>query len=120
MRVLIFLGITIGILSIIYGYIGWRLITPTFINPMWKRIAWATIVLFMFAPFILFMFRFNRLENAWVDSISWIVYLGLGLFSMLLITLIARDLIWFLLFIINQILNSTHILTNLSDWLLPL
>ena len=108
MRVLIFLGITIGILSIIYGYIGWRLITPTFINPMWKRIAWATIVLFMFAPFILFMFRFNRLENAWVDSISWIVYLGLGLFSMLLITLIARDLIWFLLFIIKKVVLLYH------------
>ncbi|MBN1849243.1 MAG: metallophosphoesterase [Deltaproteobacteria bacterium] len=105
MRYIHFLTITVGVLSIIYSYIGWRLISPAMMNPVWKRIAWATIPFFIFMPFVPFFFRFRGIENNWTDLLSWIAYLSLGFFSILFTLLIARDSIWLVIFLGKKILS---------------
>jgi predicted MPP superfamily phosphohydrolase len=104
MRFIGFLTIIIGILSIIYCYIGWRLISPAILNPVWKRVAWSAIPFFIFIPFVPFFFRFQGIENIWTDLLSWIAYLSLGLFSMLFILIIARDVSWLVILLAKKVM----------------
>lgn len=109
MRFLIFLFTSLIILSIIYSYIGWRLIYPAVSKPAWKKTAWSVILFFLLIPYIMFMFRFQGLENNWTDLLTWVTYLSLGFFSMLFIISIARDLIWLMVFTAKKITWIFHL-----------
>lgn len=89
-----FFFIVVATLSLVYGYIGWRLITPMHIGVPWNAILWSLIFLFAALPFIPIIFRLNGIENTAVDVLGWLGYLSVGFFSLVFAVLVVRDLIW--------------------------
>lgn len=89
-----FFLIVLATLGLVYGYIGWRLILPLGLNPSWNAVLWGVILLFAALPFIPIVFRLNGIENTAVDFLGWVGYLSLGFFSLVFAILLARDLVW--------------------------
>ncbi len=85
---MMFLLVTLCIISLIYGYIGWRIIIPSQISPIWKRLSWLLLIVFMLSPIISILLRSKGLETYWVDILAWIGYLSLG-FLLLVFTFLA-------------------------------
>jgi predicted MPP superfamily phosphohydrolase len=92
-----FFLIVLATLSLIYGYIGWRLITPIHLGAPWTAILWIVIIFFAVLPFIPIIFRINGVENTAVDVMSWLGYLSLGFFSLVFAILVVRDVVWFVI-----------------------
>ena len=92
-----FFLIILAILGLVYGYVGWRLITPIHLATPWNAVLWGIIVLFAILPFIPVIFRINGVENTAVDVLSWVGYFSLGFFSLVFAIVLARDLVWLLI-----------------------
>jgi uncharacterized protein len=82
------------ILALGYAYVGVRLIHPAHLAAPWNWIAWTALVIFLLFPLLSMALSFNKIENAWVDAISWFGYVGLGLFSLLISIVFVRDVVW--------------------------
>ncbi|MDZ7344823.1 MAG: metallophosphoesterase [candidate division KSB1 bacterium] len=93
MRFLLFFIVAFGILTLGYGYIGWRLIVPANLAPPWNAIAWTVLILFLLIPPISIFMQSYGFED-WRDVLSWVAYLSLGFASLLFTGLVIRDLIW--------------------------
>jgi hypothetical protein len=89
----VFFIIALTILALIYGFTGWRLITPASIDPVWKVLAWVAVVVFFVLAPLPILLRFAGVEGRWVDRLSWIAYASLGFFLLLFVTLVVRDLL---------------------------
>lgn len=87
-----FLIIALTILALIYGFTGWRLITPATIDPIWKVLAWVAVIAFFILAPLPILLRFARVEARWVDRLSWVAYTSLGFFIVLFVALLIRDL----------------------------
>ncbi len=90
----LFFIIVISILSLIYGYIGWRFIIPAQLHPPWNWFAWAILIIFLILPFISLFFRSSTQSSSWNDALAWIAYLGMGFLFLLFTVLLIRDLGW--------------------------
>ena len=77
-----------------YGYVGWRIMTPAELTPPWNIAVWALIFLIWLAVPLRFFFWFNRIDSVWVDRTAWIGYAGLAFFSILFVLFITRDILW--------------------------
>lgn len=85
--------IFVGLL--VYGYIGWRLISFPKFSRFWKSILWSVLIMLMFlpsAPFILFIYQ---IEALWIDILAWIAYLSLGFLPIVFISLVVKELAFF-------------------------
>ncbi len=91
-----FFVIVILIFSLMYGYIGWRLIIPAALGIFWNSIFWGLFAVFVVIPFVPIIFRLKGIENTAVDLAAWIGYFSLGFFSIVFAFLVVRDLIWIL------------------------
>jgi predicted MPP superfamily phosphohydrolase len=96
MSYLFFFLVAFIVLSLGYGYVGWRLIPSSALNSPWNTIAWIVLIVFLIIPPLSLLLEINRIESAWLDLLSWIAYLSLGFFSLLLTFLVVRDLAWLL------------------------
>ena len=74
-----FLLIVLSILAAIYGYTGWRLITPAPLYFPWKVAAWAAALLLMLLPPGLMILRDRVSKSWWGDLLAWITYYGAAL-----------------------------------------
>ena len=90
----IFFIIVFSILSLVYGYIGWRLIPPVHLPAAWNGLAWAALVIFLILPFLPIILRFMGHELARSTLLAWIAYASLGFFFLLFTVLLLRDLGW--------------------------
>ena len=88
---MIFFLITFGILAMIYGYIGWRMIIPAGLPALFSAILWAVLIFFLFIPHISISMRIYGYRNLWTDLLTWIAYLSLGFFTLVFPLLIVRD-----------------------------
>lgn len=88
-----FLLITLGMVTLIYGYTGWRLIPS--LAPPWNLAAWLGLVLVASLPHAYFWLR-HHLDALWASLLSWLTFLSLGFFAMLFSLLLLRDLSWLL------------------------
>ncbi len=93
---MIFLLVTLCILSLIYSYIGWRIITPSLFSHKWKWILWFLLIFFMLSPLSAIVLRSNGIETYWVDILAWIGYLSLGFFLLVFTFLTIKDIFKFL------------------------
>jgi predicted MPP superfamily phosphohydrolase len=94
MTFLLWFLIVFVLLSLGYGYVGWRLIISANLQSPWNIIAWSILIVFLLLPPLSIFLQVNRFENAWGELLSWTAYLSLGFFSLLFTILIIRDLIW--------------------------
>ena len=93
---MIFLFVVIIVLSLMYGYIGWRLIIPAAFSTPVNIILWAVLVVSLILPFLPIMLRFRGTGGFAVDALAWIGYLSFGFFTLLFAVLITKDLIFLL------------------------
>lgn len=94
---MIFFAIVIGILSMMYGYVGWRIIIPAGFSYPWNMILWLILVLLLILPFLPLVLRFYNIEKSWLDLLSWIGYIGLGFFFLTFVLVLLRDLGWLII-----------------------
>ena len=90
---MIFFLISFTVLSLVYTYIGWRIIVPARLSFSNKKIIWIVLILFMFTPFISILLRSNGIESFLSDMMAWIGYISLGFFLMVFTFLVIRDII---------------------------
>jgi predicted MPP superfamily phosphohydrolase len=87
----IWITITVVVLGLGYFYINARLISTMAVEPKWKLIARICLASMVLIPFVS-MFLFRTMES-WGGAWAWVVYVGLGFLSLLLTSLIIRDLL---------------------------
>ncbi len=100
----------VGVL--VYGYIGWRLIVFSKYGRFWKSILWSILVLFMVLPSVPFILSSNQIESLWVDILGWIAYLSLGFFPLVFMSLLVKDITYF---IKNAIQKTYLIIRKIFD-----
>lgn len=96
------LFVAIGVLSFLYGYVGWRLLPPLNLVQPWKLLAWIVLFVVAMLPLVSVALRFNKMETAINDLISWLGYISLGFVSLLFFLLVLKDLFWLLGFVIKK------------------
>ncbi len=107
----IFLLITFSVLSAAYGYVGWRLITASTFTNKFNLVFWIILILMLVIPYLAFVLRMFRQENTFIDILSWVGYICLGLFSIIFAFIFAKDI----LLLSGILLNKIYILfANLS------
>ncbi len=98
--------IVLGVLA--YGHIGWRLIVLPKFSRFWKSILWSILIMFMVIPSVPFILSSNQIESLWVDTFAWIAYLSMGFFPMLFMTLLVKDITYF----IRNATQKSYLLTR--------
>ena len=78
-------------LTVIYGYVGVRLILPTSLDRGWKSVLWALVLLFFAAPFLAIFLRSKMPTDLIATIVSWIAYLSFGFFTLTFAVLLLRD-----------------------------
>ena len=99
----LFLLFSFLILSAAYGYVGWRLIIPATFSNNTNIILWLILILMLVIPYLAFVLRMMRYENAFNDVLSWIGYICLGLFSLIFAFVFMKDILLLSGLIINKV-----------------
>lgn len=89
-----FFIVVIFVMTLLYGYVGARVIAPFDIAGMGIFVYWAIIVLLAVAPIAGMIFRSRGHENPFIDAFLWLGFIGMGLFSLAFVAFIIRDLGW--------------------------
>lgn len=103
LRFLLFFTVSTLVFLLLSYYVGRRLIKPLKIGRTGKRLLWLGIFLNPLLIPLSFMLRFGSAGSPWVDVFSWITYLGMGFFSLVLALLVMRDIGWGVLFIYRRV-----------------
>jgi predicted MPP superfamily phosphohydrolase len=102
MSAFFFFLIAFFILALGFGYIGVRFIYPSHLTEPWNTLAWILLVFLLLLPPLTMSLVVNRVENQYVDILLWITYLSMGFISFLFTLLVARDLLWLSLGILEK------------------
>lgn len=89
-----FFLIAFSIYALAYGYVGWRLISPSGLNAFVQTLAWAGILIFVILPPFTFASSRRRERPAWRPVLVWLTYLSMGGLNFLFFLLLFRDVIW--------------------------
>ena len=90
-----FLLIVFGILGIIYGYSGWRIILPLRLSLSENFVAWIALVVLLVLPIHVLRLRSSAAGHWWYELLTWIAFLELGFAILTFSLLVIRDLGWF-------------------------
>jgi len=107
-----FFLIAFSILSLIYGYTGWRLITPLRLSLPWNLAAWSGLVALLVLPVLVIYLRSYGLPPWLHEILSWIAYLGLGFVTLTFSLLALRDLVWLVLIGLGKVLSLAGLYGN--------
>jgi predicted MPP superfamily phosphohydrolase len=88
----LFFIVALTIFSLIYYYIGRRLITPLALKRTRKRILWIILALVPLQLPLSFFLRFNMNNSTLADAVGWFAFILMGFSSILLVFLFARDI----------------------------
>jgi len=89
-----FFLIAIIVFAIPHLYVGWRLIGSWKTTRFNRTLAWmAAGTVYAVQP-VGIVLHFSGLEKRWIDAISWIGFVLLGLVVVTFVFLLLRDLIW--------------------------
>ncbi len=97
-----FFFVVITVLSLMYGYIGWRMIIPAALGMPWNLILWALLVILAFLPFLPIIMRINGVEGTAVDIAAWVGYLSFGFLTLLFALLLFRDVGWLIFMAVKK------------------
>jgi uncharacterized protein len=85
--------VPIGVLTFLYGYVGWRLLVPLNLIQPWKTLGWAIVVLAALFPLAAIAFRVLNVEARFYDLVTTIAYFSLGFASILFFFILLKDII---------------------------
>jgi len=91
---MMFFIVVIAVLSLMYGYIGWRMIVPANFSTPVNVLLWGCLVLALILPFVLVFLRFRGVDGGFLDIIAWIAYLSFGFLTLLFAFLVVKDVIY--------------------------
>lgn len=91
-----FFLIVIIVISMMYGYVGWRIIVPAALSTPLNAVAWALVVALLILPFIPIAARLNGISGSGIDVVSWIAYLSFGFVTLLFALMAGKDLVFVL------------------------
>jgi uncharacterized protein len=89
-----FILIVFGVLGLIYGYSGWRIILPLRLSLPGNLVAGIALVVLLVLPIIVLRLRSSASGHWWYDLLTWIAFLGLGFAILTFSLLVIRDLAW--------------------------
>ena len=87
-----FFIIFLTVLGLMHGYVGWRIFKGLDINPNYKILAIALVVIFTLLPVLPIAFRYIGYESNLLDVLSLIGYTGLGFFFLTFLLFITKDI----------------------------
>ena len=96
MQFFLFFIIAFIVLSLLYGYSTWRIITPLDLDAPWGGIIFTIIFISMILVPAVMIMRTSGYSNTFTDIISWIAYVILGFFILLFFLIFVRDMIFFI------------------------
>ncbi len=97
------------VMTLLYGYVGVRVIAPFDISGIGLVVYWTLLALLALSPVLGIIFRYKGVENPLVDIFLWIGYTCLGLITLTFVAFIVRDLGWVTGLLSFKVLNA---LTN--------
>lgn len=89
-----FILIVFGILGLIYGYSGWRIILPLRLSLYANLVAWVALIALIVLPILVLRLRSSAAGHWWYDLLTWIAFFGLGFAILTFSLLVIRDLGW--------------------------
>lgn len=90
-----FIVVVVFVMSLLYGYVGARLVAPFTMTASGLLIFWLVITFLAVAPIGGLVLRARNIENQFIDMLLWVGFIGLGVFSLTFIAFLVRDLGWF-------------------------
>ncbi len=100
-----FFVVVIVVLSLMYGYIGWRMITPAAFGFPVNLILWAIVAICLALPFLPVILRLRNAEGVWIDILAWVGYLSFGFFTLLFAFLFSKDIIMLLISGVHKLIQ---------------
>ena len=89
-----FLFLFLTLISVVYGYAGWRLISPLELGATRHLSASLAVLCFGLLPPITILFRRILQGKRWHDQFCWFTYASMGFFVLTFLLLLSRDLVW--------------------------
>ena len=89
-----FLYLFLTLIGVVYGYVGWRLISPLALDSALRLSAGLAVLCFSLLPPVSFLFRRTLQGSRWHDQFSWLTYVSMGFFVLTFLLLLSRDLAW--------------------------
>jgi len=100
-----FFVVVIVVLSLMYGYIGWRLIVPAAFGFPVNLILWAIVAISLALPFLPVILRLRNTDGVWLDILAWAGYLSFGFFTLLFAFLLSKDIIMLLVTGVHKLIQ---------------
>jgi uncharacterized protein len=101
-----FFVLVVVVLSLMYGYIGWRLIVPAAFALPVNILLWLSLVVLLILPFIPVVTRMHSMNSGWANLLAWVAYLSFGFVTVLFAFVAARDIIWLAAMVVHKV---THL-----------
>lgn len=99
-----YLLIVLGLLGSMYGYSGWRIITPLHLATSFKLAAWSSVIVLLILPMLAICPCTYRAGSRFHDILSWSAYLSLAFITLTFFLLFFRDLTWLTLIGLDKFL----------------
>ncbi|MCX6835508.1 MAG: metallophosphoesterase [candidate division Zixibacteria bacterium] len=100
-----FFVIVVVVLSLMYGYVGWRLIVPAAFALPVNILLWLSLAALLVLPFIPVVTRLHSTNGGWSNLIAWVAYLTFGFVTVLFAFVVARDVLMLLMPLAQKLTN---------------
>lgn len=101
---LIFFSIWFGVIGLAHWYVGRRVIKAAQFTREQARIAWVVVVLLFLIPQVPFAFFLAGVQSNVLDILSYLGYIVMGFFTLVLTFVVLRDLV----LLISKGINTTR------------
>lgn len=95
--------IVLSVATLLTLYLGWRLINPAPLPRRWKVAAWGFVILLLFGQRFTWLLRRQGIMDGVYNYIDWVGFLFLGLVSILVVLMLARDFPLFVKHLVSQL-----------------
>ena len=102
---IIFIAIILLFCTLFSTYTGWRLITPTKVRFPLKVMAWVAVVTLWVSFPLPILLRRMGFNHPGVDTLSHVIYTGIGFMSLVLVLLFIRDAVWIVGILIRKLVS---------------
>ncbi len=93
MSLVLFVLVWLSLFGLALWYVGRRIIDDTHLRERHRWTGWLVLAILFLIPQVTFILFISRVQAAWLDALSWVGYIELGLFSLVATLMLARDLV---------------------------
>ncbi|MCB1171955.1 MAG: metallophosphoesterase [Leptospiraceae bacterium] len=91
-----FFSIVTTIITLIYVFIGWRVLGPLPVTSATRYLLWTGLIALAWSIPLSFAIRINFPRWPYNDLLAWVSYLNLGFFTLLASLLVVKEILWVL------------------------